>query len=84
MTFQSEGICVGAGEYGPFADGRTVPYIQWADADGSGVFRASVARDVTPPRPMEQGQVTLRLSQADNGKLRLSLAGFQPALAHAA
>jgi hypothetical protein len=84
MHVPCEGICVGLGQYGPFADGKTIPYLDWAAADGSGVFRASVGQGVVPPGAMAQGLASFELSRADNGKLRLRLVAFQGQLDNAA
>jgi hypothetical protein len=84
VFIETEGVVGGVGNYGPFADGRTVPYIDWLDGDGGGVFRATVADGVASPDVLTRGRAKFNLRRKDDGKMALQLAGFQPELAAAA
>ena len=39
-------ILAAQGQYGPFEDGRVIPYIEVVDPDGGGVFRATAVQSV--------------------------------------
>jgi len=66
-------ILAAQGQYGPFDDGRVIPYIEVVDPDGGGVFRATATQTVVgnPPAIMERCTVDLEFFMRDNGiKLR--------------
>jgi hypothetical protein len=44
MKFSAEVVPTGHGEYGPFADGNSIPYLDFAATDGSGADRATVGQ----------------------------------------
>ena len=45
MKFTAKVVPTGRGEYGPFEDGRTIEYLDFADPDGGGTDRATAAQD---------------------------------------
>jgi hypothetical protein len=66
-------ILAAQGQYGPFEDGRVIPYIEVVDPDGGGVFRATAVQSVlgSPPPIMERAVVDFEFFTRDNGiKLR--------------
>jgi hypothetical protein len=62
-------ILAAQGQYGPFEDGRVIPYIEVVDPDGGGVFRATAVQSVlgTPPAIMERCTVDFEFFVRDNG-----------------
>ena len=43
MKFDAKVVPTGRGTYGPFDDGRTIGYLDFADPDGGGTDRATAA-----------------------------------------
>lgn len=80
MLIKNTGVVGSKGSYGPFSDGRQIPYIDWVDGDGGGVFRATVGEGVVPPDALTQGEATFELRRKDDGKLTLRVVHFQPSL----
>jgi hypothetical protein len=56
-------IVASVGQYGPFDDGKTVPFVELLDPSGGGVFRATASSDATgtPPAVATQARVDLEL-----------------------
>jgi hypothetical protein len=75
-----EATVVGIGVWGPFDDGRTVPYVTLSDGEGD-TYRASLGRDVTPPERMARGVASVQFHINDKGKPAWRLVAFEPAAA---
>jgi hypothetical protein len=79
-----KGLITGVGVYGPFEDdkgtareGRTVPYVEFVAADGSGTYRPTLGEGVEAPALFAQGEAQLEVAVARSGKLSLRLVGFK-------
>ena len=77
MTAHDVPVVVAAvGQYGPFDDGRTIPWTDLVDGDGGGVFRCTIGEGVNPPRVLATGHASVSFQMRDDGKLRRTLRAF--------
>jgi hypothetical protein len=49
MRAAIEGVLVNRDQYGPFDDGRTIPFVDLASPDGGGLIRLTVAEQYEGP-----------------------------------
>jgi hypothetical protein len=83
-------VIAGKGEYGPFSDGRTLPWAELATPDGEAIGRALVgARDVVVDASalpvFKETRATLRFeAKGEAGNFRLRLLGVAAAPKQAA
>jgi hypothetical protein len=76
MQFQSKGLIASVGHWGPFENGRTIPYVELVAADGSGIYRPTLSEGVVAPQLFSTGEADLELSVRD-GKLKLRMNGWR-------
>jgi hypothetical protein len=77
MRFNAKVVPTGRGAYGPFDDGRTIAYLDFADPDGGGSDRATAAEgvkldDLELFKPVE---LTFELYVTDGNKRKLRTHG---------
>ena len=80
MRASNKPVVVAAlGEWGPFDDGRTIPYVDLADGEGGGIIRASVAEDakVDGLASLARGSAEVDFHVNRDGKLKARLHGFK-------
>lgn len=77
MEIHSDGLIAAVGEYGPFKDGTRIPYVDWLDGAGSGVYRATLPAGHAVPVALQQGHAIFDLNRRDDGKLSLRVRELQ-------
>jgi hypothetical protein len=77
MQFTADGLIASVGQYGPFKDGTTYPYVDFVASDGSGIYRATVGQGVDTPGALTSGTATIEVHRRDDGGLRLRLLAFK-------